>query len=87
MHKTLLSFFLFLQFAFLLIGLQFHTPEEYFLGWKSAPYSLPHSDPVRSMDVPALLFLTILIFFFFIFNFKRKLDSAKPPKATCTLTG
>ncbi|XP_059188176.1 bifunctional polynucleotide phosphatase/kinase [Centropristis striata] len=27
------------------IGLQFHTPEEYFLGWKSAPYSLPSFDP------------------------------------------
>ncbi|XP_037336019.2 bifunctional polynucleotide phosphatase/kinase [Pungitius pungitius] len=31
------------------IGLQFHTPEEYFLGWKSAPYSLPHFDP-RKLD-------------------------------------
>ncbi|KAF7654164.1 hypothetical protein LDENG_00073250 [Lucifuga dentata] len=27
------------------IGLQFYTPEEYFLGWKSAPYSLPKFDP------------------------------------------
>uniref|UniRef100_A0A1A8D7H0 Polynucleotide kinase 3'-phosphatase n=2 Tax=Nothobranchius kadleci TaxID=1051664 RepID=A0A1A8D7H0_NOTKA len=31
------------------IGLQFHTPEEYFLGWKSAPYSLPSFDP-RKLD-------------------------------------
>ncbi|XP_033833465.1 bifunctional polynucleotide phosphatase/kinase [Periophthalmus magnuspinnatus] len=31
------------------IGLQFHTPEEYFLGWKSAPYSLPEFDP-RKLD-------------------------------------
>ncbi|XP_071351961.1 bifunctional polynucleotide phosphatase/kinase [Trachinotus anak] len=31
------------------IGLQFHTPEEYFLGWKRAPYSLPDFDP-RKLD-------------------------------------
>ncbi|KAM9801015.1 bifunctional polynucleotide phosphatase/kinase [Neosynchiropus ocellatus] len=31
------------------IGLQFHTPEEYFLGWKSAPYNLPTFDP-RKLD-------------------------------------
>uniref|UniRef100_A0A8P4KGI4 PNK FHA domain-containing protein n=1 Tax=Dicentrarchus labrax TaxID=13489 RepID=A0A8P4KGI4_DICLA len=31
------------------IGLQFHTPEEYFLGWKSAPYSLPNFDPVSKI--------------------------------------
>ncbi|KAM6932659.1 bifunctional polynucleotide phosphatase/kinase [Lycodopsis pacificus] len=34
------------------IGLQFHTPEEYFLGWKSAPYSLPSFDP-RKLDSTA----------------------------------
>ncbi|KAM6987628.1 bifunctional polynucleotide phosphatase/kinase [Tautogolabrus adspersus] len=34
------------------IGLQFHTPEEYFLGWKSAPYSLPSFDP-RMIDSTA----------------------------------
>ncbi|XP_075956014.1 bifunctional polynucleotide phosphatase/kinase isoform X1 [Anarhichas minor] len=34
------------------IGLQFHTPEEYFLGWKSAPYSLPNFDP-RKLDSTA----------------------------------
>ncbi|XP_054469171.1 bifunctional polynucleotide phosphatase/kinase [Anoplopoma fimbria] len=37
------------------IGVQFHTPEEYFLGWKSAPYSLPQFDP-RKMDSTARLF-------------------------------
>ncbi|ROL49953.1 Bifunctional polynucleotide phosphatase/kinase [Anabarilius grahami] len=31
------------------IGLQFYTPEEYFLGWKPAQYSLPELDP-RKMD-------------------------------------
>uniref|UniRef100_A0A8D3CWN6 PNK FHA domain-containing protein n=1 Tax=Scophthalmus maximus TaxID=52904 RepID=A0A8D3CWN6_SCOMX len=37
------------------IKLQFHTPEEYFLGWKSAPYSMPHFDP-RKLDSSARLF-------------------------------
>ncbi|XP_041850126.1 bifunctional polynucleotide phosphatase/kinase [Melanotaenia boesemani] len=37
------------------IGLQFHTPEEYFLGWKSAPYSLPQFDP-RKLDSTARLY-------------------------------
>ncbi|XP_054650202.1 bifunctional polynucleotide phosphatase/kinase [Dunckerocampus dactyliophorus] len=37
------------------IGLQFHTPEEYFLGWKSAPYSLPQFDP-RKLDSAARLY-------------------------------
>uniref|UniRef100_A0A8D0DAH9 Polynucleotide kinase 3'-phosphatase n=1 Tax=Sander lucioperca TaxID=283035 RepID=A0A8D0DAH9_SANLU len=37
------------------IGLQFHTPEEYFLGWKSAPYSLPNFDP-RKIDSTARLY-------------------------------
>ncbi|KAM4627980.1 bifunctional polynucleotide phosphatase/kinase isoform 2-T2 [Polymixia lowei] len=37
------------------LGLQFHTPEEYFLGWKSAPYSLPEFDP-RKLDSSARLY-------------------------------
>ncbi|KAM7399676.1 hypothetical protein PAMP_018924 [Pampus punctatissimus] len=37
------------------IGLQFHTPEEYFLGWKSAPYTLPEFDP-RKLDSSARLY-------------------------------
>ncbi|KAJ4935691.1 hypothetical protein JOQ06_017220 [Pogonophryne albipinna] len=37
------------------IGLQFHTPEEFFLGWKSAPYNLPHFDP-RTIDSTARLY-------------------------------
>ncbi|KAM6932889.1 bifunctional polynucleotide phosphatase/kinase-like [Xenentodon cancila] len=37
------------------IGLQFQTPEEYFLGWKSAPYSLPEFDP-RKLDSTARLY-------------------------------
>ncbi|XP_061774917.1 bifunctional polynucleotide phosphatase/kinase isoform X2 [Nerophis ophidion] len=37
------------------LGLQFHTPEEYFLGWKSAPYSLPQFDP-RKLDSTAQLY-------------------------------
>ncbi|XP_076591204.1 bifunctional polynucleotide phosphatase/kinase [Chaetodon auriga] len=37
------------------IGLQFYTPEEYFLGWKSAPYTLPKFDP-RSIDGTAALY-------------------------------
>ncbi|XP_067363231.1 bifunctional polynucleotide phosphatase/kinase [Channa argus] len=37
------------------IGLQFHTPEEFFLGWKCAPYSLPNFDP-RKLDSNARLY-------------------------------
>ncbi|KAG7223069.1 hypothetical protein INR49_015828, partial [Caranx melampygus] len=37
------------------IGLQFHTPEEYFLDWKSAPYSLPDFDP-RKLDSTTRLY-------------------------------
>uniref|UniRef100_A0A665V9Q4 PNK FHA domain-containing protein n=1 Tax=Echeneis naucrates TaxID=173247 RepID=A0A665V9Q4_ECHNA len=37
------------------IGLQFHTPEEYFLGWKSAPYALPEFDP-RKLDSTVRLY-------------------------------
>ncbi|XP_077422175.1 bifunctional polynucleotide phosphatase/kinase isoform X2 [Vanacampus margaritifer] len=37
------------------LGLQFHTPEEYFLGWKSAAYNLPQFDP-RKVDSSARLY-------------------------------
>ncbi|XP_078785480.1 bifunctional polynucleotide phosphatase/kinase isoform X2 [Oryzias latipes] len=37
------------------IGLQFHTPEEYFLGWKNAPFNLPDFDP-RKLDSAARLY-------------------------------
>nr|XP_019963484.1 PREDICTED: bifunctional polynucleotide phosphatase/kinase [Paralichthys olivaceus] len=37
------------------MGLKFHTPEEYFLGWKSAPYSLPDFDP-RKLDTADRLY-------------------------------
>ncbi|XP_053277999.1 bifunctional polynucleotide phosphatase/kinase isoform X3 [Pleuronectes platessa] len=37
------------------MGLKFQTPEEYFLGWKSAPYSLPDFDP-RKLDSAARLY-------------------------------
>ncbi|CAB1348714.1 unnamed protein product [Coregonus sp. 'balchen'] len=37
------------------LGLQFQTPEEFFLGWKSAPFSLPPFDP-RKCDSNARLY-------------------------------
>lgn len=37
------------------IGLEFHTPEEFFLGWKPAPFNLPHFDP-RKLDSCAALY-------------------------------
>lgn len=37
------------------LGLEFHTPEEFFLGWKSAPYKLPEFDP-RKLDDNARLY-------------------------------
>ncbi|KAI4871508.1 hypothetical protein NFI96_029131 [Prochilodus magdalenae] len=37
------------------IGLQFHTPEEFFLGWKAAPYNLPSFDP-RTLDSKSRLY-------------------------------
>ncbi|XP_074535917.1 bifunctional polynucleotide phosphatase/kinase [Halichoeres trimaculatus] len=37
------------------IGLQFYTPEEFFLGWKSAPYNMPSFDP-RKLDANAQLY-------------------------------
>lgn len=37
------------------VGLQFHTPEEYFLGWKSAPYNMPEFDP-RNLDYNVRLY-------------------------------
>lgn len=37
------------------IGLQFHTPEEYFLGWKPASFSFPEFDP-RKLDSKARLY-------------------------------
>ncbi|XP_057695043.1 bifunctional polynucleotide phosphatase/kinase [Corythoichthys intestinalis] len=37
------------------LGLLFHTPEEYFLGWKTASYNLPQFDP-RKLDSTARLY-------------------------------
>lgn len=37
------------------LGLQFHTPEEYFLGWKSAPFNMPEFDP-KKLDCNARLY-------------------------------
>uniref|UniRef100_A0A8C5DQ09 PNK FHA domain-containing protein n=1 Tax=Gouania willdenowi TaxID=441366 RepID=A0A8C5DQ09_GOUWI len=37
------------------IGLDFHTPEEYFLGWKKASHKLPEFDP-RKLDSAARLY-------------------------------
>lgn len=37
------------------IGLQFYTPEEFFLGWKVAPYNLPSFNP-RELDSKARLY-------------------------------
>lgn len=37
------------------IGLKFFTPEEYFLGWKTAPFNMPEFDP-RELDCNARLY-------------------------------
>ncbi|XP_066534133.1 bifunctional polynucleotide phosphatase/kinase [Hoplias malabaricus] len=37
------------------IDLQFHTPEEFFLRWKSATYNMPSFDP-RALDLKASLY-------------------------------
>ncbi|XP_075047325.1 bifunctional polynucleotide phosphatase/kinase [Mixophyes fleayi] len=37
------------------LGIKFYTPEEYFLGWKKAPYQLPTYDP-RNLDTSGPLY-------------------------------